>query len=113
MEVNVITAPVISAAASQAPTWTALVIKDCKDTLKALGICYTCNKTNQTQTRTSYSGEQKREFSCYNCDKRGHMARDCRLPKKNRGTTAPMSREIKKICQEMMVQGNKKPGDFE
>ena len=30
--------------ASQAPTRTALVIQDCKDTLNALGNCYPCNK---------------------------------------------------------------------
>ena len=64
MEVNVVTAPVMSslvihAAASQAPTPTALVILDCEDTLNALGNCYACNKprhmkrdcTEQTQTQ--------------------------------------------------------------
>ena len=46
MEVNAITAPVMSTpviytAANQTPTQTALVIADCEDTLNALGNCYT------------------------------------------------------------------------
>ena len=40
------------------------------------------------------------------------MARNCPLPKKNRGMGVSMTKEIKKICQEMMVQCNKKPWDF-
>ena len=84
MEVTTVTAPVMSAivinaAASQAPTWTALVIEDCKDTLNALGNCQACNKPghvkrdcpNQTQGQTSYNRGQKREFNCYNGNKPG------------------------------------------
>ena len=125
MQINAVTAPVMSAlvlyaAASQAPTGTALIIEDC-EALNALGNCYACNKPghmkrdcfNQTQARTSYNGGQKIEVNCYNCNKRGHMARDCRLPKKNKGMGASMTTEIKKICQEMMVKRNKKPVDFQ
>ena len=85
----VMRAPVLYAAASQAPTGTALIIEDCEDTLKKI------------------------EVNCYNCNKQGHMARDCRLPKKNKGMGASMTTEIKKICQEMMVKRNKKPVDFQ
>ena len=77
MEVNAVTTPVMSAlviyaAANQAPTWTALVI----------GQCYDCNKPghvkknclNETQAQTSYNRGPKREFSCYNCNKKGNLA---------------------------------------
>ena len=48
MEVNAVTAPVMSArviyaAVNQAPILTALVVVDCEDTLNTLGICYACN----------------------------------------------------------------------
>ena len=70
----------------------------------------------QTQAQTSYNRGPKREFSCYNCDKGGHLAprgQDCWLPKKNRERTAPMTEEkLKKMLQDMMVQCNKKVGYF-
>ena len=49
MEVNTVTALVMSAlviyaATSKAPTLTVLVIDDCKDSLNTLGNCYVCNK---------------------------------------------------------------------
>ena len=126
MEVNtatalVMSAPVVYAAASQSPTPAALVIQDCKDTLNSLGNCYACNKPghvkrdypNQTQVWTSFNRGQKREFNCNNCNKHRDMAQDCRLPKKNRGMGASMTVEMEKICQEMMVQCIKKPGDFQ
>ena len=60
MEVNTVTAPVMSApviyaAASQAPTRTALVIVDCEDTLNALGNCYTCNTCEDRLPRANPS----------------------------------------------------------
>ena len=106
IEVNMVTALVMSAlviyaAASQAPTLTALVIADCEDILNALGNCYTCNKLGhvkrdcleQTQAQKSYNRGPKREFSCYNCDKSGYLSQDCRLPRKNRGREAPVTKE--------------------
>ena len=119
--VQVMSAPVIYTVASQVPTRTALVIADCEDTLNVLGNCYSCNKPehmkrdclNQTQAQTSYNRGPERQFNCYNCDKHGHLARDCHLPKKNRGLGGLMTTETKMICQEMMVQCNKKPVDFQ
>ena len=76
MEVTAVTAPVMStlvihAAVNQAPTWTALVIVDCEDTLNALGNCYTCNKPRhvrrdcleQTQAQMSYNRGLKRDLA--------------------------------------------------
>ncbi|KAL0929980.1 reverse transcriptase domain protein [Colletotrichum truncatum] len=39
------------------------------------------NKDN----RWNQKPQQKKEFKCYNCDKPGHMARDCRQPKRIQG----------------------------
>ena len=102
-------------------TVTVLVIADCEDTLIALGNCYACNKPRnverdcpeQTQAQTSYNRGPKRDFSCYNCNKKWHLARDCRAPKKNRGRAAAGTQEkVQKMIQDMMVQCNKKSGDF-
>ena len=75
MEVN--TAPVIYAAVNQTPTWTALVIVDCEDTLNVQGNYYACNKPGhlkrgcpeQTQAQLRYNRGPKRDFSCYNWEK--------------------------------------------
>ena len=68
----------------------------------------------KTQSQSNYNRGQKREFSCYNWDKKGHMARDCKGPKRNRGTDAPMNEEkMMKIFQDMMMKCNKKPEDFQ
>ena len=87
MEVKVVTAPVMStpviyAAVNQAPTRTALVIVDCEDALNAMGNCYARNKPGyvkrdcpeQAQAQTSYNRGPKRDFSCYNCGKKGLLA---------------------------------------
>ena len=39
----------------------------------------------QTKAQSNYNRRQRREFSCYKSDKRGHKAWDCRGPKKNKG----------------------------
>ena len=73
-----INAPVIPATSKNAPTWAVICYTDCQDMLNVLGNCY---------------------------DKKGHMARDCKGPEKNKGCDNPMETEkITKIVQEMMVK---------
>ena len=87
MEVNVVTAPVgnalvIYATANPAQTWPTIFVTDWEDTLNALSNCFECNKPGhvkrdcpvKTHTQSNYNRGQKRELSCYNCDKKGHMA---------------------------------------
>ena len=127
MEVNVVTAPVknapvIYATTNRTQAWITIFNTDCENTLNAQGNCYACNKsgkvrrdwTEKTQAQSNYNRGQRREFSCYNCDKRGHMVRDCRGPRKNKGCENPMDKEkMMKIFQEMMVKCNSKPEDFQ
>ena len=68
----------------------------------------------QTQAQLSYNRGLKRDFSCYNCDKKGHLARDCRGVKSNKGReSTPNLEKVLKMIQDMMVQCNKKSGDFQ
>ena len=67
----------------------------------------------QTQAQSSFNRGQRREIICFNCDKKGYMAWDCRGPKKKKGHDNLMKKEkIMKIVQEMMVKCNNKPGVF-
>ena len=94
MEVNTVTtpvgkAPIIDAIANPAHTQPHILDTDSEDTLNTLGNCYACNKPGhvkrdcpeKTQAQSNYNRGQKREFSCYNCDKNRHMAQVCREPK--------------------------------
>ena len=67
----------------------------------------------KTQARSNNNRGQKREFSCYNCDKKGHKARDCRGPKSNKGRDTPMNEEkMMNLFQDLMVKCNRKSEDF-
>ena len=114
MEIKVVMAlvmstPIIYASASHVPAQGALVIEDCEDTLRHVKRDF----PSQATTRTSYRGGPRKEFNFYNYDKQGHQARDCHQPKKNQGMGKVMTAEMKKICQEMIMQCNTKSGDFQ
>ena len=66
------------------------------------------NCSNLGQSRTSYSGGQKKDVCCYK--KAGHYSRDCQLPKwkrKDQGSELTM-KTVKRMAQEWIAQNNKK-----
>ena len=68
----------------------------------------------QSHAQTSYNRGPKRDFSCYNCNKKGHLARDCRAMRKKKGREAAVTQEkVQKMIQDIMVQCNKKSVDFQ
>ena len=59
----------------------------------------------KSQAQTSYKRGPKREFSFHNCDKKGHLAQDCRGPKRNCGQDTPMTeKKIMKVFQDIMMR---------
>ena len=99
---------------------------ECEDTLNHLGNCYICNKpehlkrycTEKTSTQAqAYSRSnrgQRKEVICFNCDKSGHFARQCRGPKKNYKQGSPQhSEKIMKMLQDMLVKCNSQSEDFQ
>ena len=64
-------------------------------------------KNNHNSFRNNYNKgprRDSRDITCYNCDKKGLFARDCRGPKKNYRRDEPQDKEasIKKV-QDMMA----------
>ena len=82
MEINTVSKPIT-------------LVDEYEDTLNQLGNCYSCNKpghlkrdcaektSTQPQAWSSFNRRQKKEVICFNCDKTGNFARQCRGPKKN------------------------------
>ena len=110
MEINEVTnlvqkSPVIYAATNLTLTGAPTFVTECQDTLNHLGNSYGCDKPghvnrdcpekNRTQTpaRSSYNRGQRREVICFNCDKKGPIAQDCRGPKKNYRCDNPLDTE--------------------
>ena len=115
MEFNVVTAPVRNTS-MQIPTLLRLEhpysIRSVRTHSTTWGIVK--GVTEKTQAQSSYNRGQRREVTCFNCDKKGHMDRDCRGSKKNKGCDNPMDKEkMMKIFQEMMVKCNSKLEDFQ
>ena len=52
------------------------------------------NQRVQFRTKRGISKKQKFQGKCFNCDKMGHKAADCRLPKKNNNKEAYVIEEI-------------------
>ena len=100
MEIKDVTNPVKDAqgfypATNPNPNTPITLVRECEDTLNHLGNCYGCNKpgylkrdclernSTQAQARSRNNRGQRKEVICFNSDKTGHFARNCRGPKKN------------------------------
>ena len=119
-------APVFYPAPNPTPNILVTLARECEDTLNHLGNCYGCKKpghlkrnypegnSTQAQACSSNNRGQRKEIICFNCDKTGHYARQCRGPKKNYKRDNPQEEErIMKIVQKMKVRSNCKPADFQ
>lgn len=63
----------------------------------------TPSRTPQPRTSSQAPQGQINEFTCYNCQGRGHMARDCRKPRRSRypnATPATNVREMEVVSEE-------------
>ena len=131
MEVNKVNNQVQNAlvfypATNTTPNMPVTLARECEDTLNHLGNCYGCNKpghlkrnclegnSTQAQAWSSDNRGQRKEVTCFNCDKTGHYARQSRGPKKNYKLDNPQEEErIMKIVQKMIVKSNSKLEDFQ